>query len=70
MRTEKEIKTQFKKYVKHILSDDFICASGENIRVFQRACALWWVLGGEDKLPIQVYPEVKVLNTEKLYQVF
>lgn len=70
MRTEKEIKTEFKKLVKFILSDDFIFCAPSGMRAFHKARSLYWVLNGEGKFPIQVFPNVKVLDTEKLYQVF
>ena len=69
MRTEKEVKTKFKQMIKFILSDEFRLNSN-GIKVYQQACNLYWVLGGEDKFPINVYPEVKLLDAEKLYQVF
>lgn len=70
MITKKEIKTEFKKLIKFILSDDFVFAAPSGIKAYHKAKTLYWVLGGEGKFPIQVFPEVKVLNTEKLYQVF
>ena len=70
MKTEKEIKTEFKKLVKFILSDDFVFSAPSGISAFHKAKSLYWVLGGKDKFPIKVFPDVEVLDTEKLYQIF
>jgi hypothetical protein len=55
--------------IRFILSDDFKLNSN-GIKIYQQACNLYWVLCGEGNFPINVYPEVKVLDAEKLYKVF
>lgn len=69
MKSQKQIVERYKRAITFLLSDKCMNITGTAIKTFHTVRELYWVLGGENELPIQLFPEIKILDKEKLYSV-
>lgn len=60
MKTKKEIQEKFKKNVDFILDVTANNKYADIVKVFQRACALYWVLDGEGDFHIKIFPKLEI----------
>lgn len=69
MKTKKDIVTRYKKAIFFFMSDECVNVTGTAVKTFHTIRELYWVLGGIGNVPIQLFPDKKIIDKEKLYGV-
>ena len=69
MKSKNDIKRRYIQAIDYLMSDECHPLTGTAVKTFHTVRELYWVLGGEGKLPIKMYPEKKIVDKVKLYSV-
>lgn len=69
MRTKNEIIRRYMRAIDFLFSNECLDTTGSAVKTFHTIRELYWVLGGEGRLPITIFPEKKIVDKEKLYSV-
>ena len=69
MKSKNDIKRRYIQTVMWLLSEECVWCTGTAVKAFHTARELYWVLGGEGKFPLKMFPEKEIVDKEKLYSV-